>query len=90
MTQKLRRAGVPTEELDAPPALHLWHPRGPETTFGQAHYAGNRRLLDDYRGYSDAEFTRLCEVQRQLMGHLNKYRPVDGPVTSPAQSASSA
>ncbi|HEV3240037.1 MAG TPA: galactosyltransferase-related protein [Casimicrobiaceae bacterium] len=77
LTQKLLRAGVPTVEIDGPPALHLWHPRAPETTFGHPHYAANRRLLDDYRAYSDAEFTRLCEVQRQLMGHLNKYRPAN-------------
>lgn len=90
MTQKLRRAAVPTEELDGPPALHLWHPRAPKTTFGQPHYTDNRRLLDDYHGYSAAEFARLCEVQRQLMGHLNKYRPEDGPTTPPLIPASSA
>lgn len=77
MTQKLQRAGAQLAESggSAPPALHLWHPRSAETTFAQPHYADNCRLLDDYRAYSDAEFRRLCEVQRQLMGHLNKYRP---------------
>jgi hypothetical protein len=34
-------------------------------------------LLDAYHAYRDAEFTRLCEVQRQLMGNLHKYRPAD-------------
>jgi hypothetical protein len=75
MTQKLNRARVPTAEIDGPPAIHLWHPRPPEMTFGHPHYAANRRLLDAYGAYSDAELTRLCEVQRQLMGHLHKYRP---------------
>jgi hypothetical protein len=77
MTQKLRRAGVEAMQLDGPPAVHLWHPRSPETTFGHAHYADNVRLLDAYQAYSDAEFTRLCEVGRQLMGNLHKYRPAD-------------
>ena len=75
MTQKLRRAGVEAAQIDGPPALHLWHPRSRATTFGHAHYADNRRVLDAYAGYSDAEFTRLCEVQRQLMGNPHKYRP---------------
>ena len=77
MTHKLRRAGVPVVQIDGPPALHLWHPRSPETTFGHAHYGDNLALLDAYHAYSDAEFTRLCEVQRQLMGNLHKYRPAD-------------
>jgi hypothetical protein len=77
MTQKLRRAGVQAVQIDGPPALHLWHPRSPEATFGHAHYGDNRRVLDAYQDYSDAEFTRLCEVGRQLMGHLHKYRPAD-------------
>jgi hypothetical protein len=77
MTQKLLRAGVQALQLDGPPALHLWHPRSPETTFGQAHHAANRSVLDAYQVYSDAEFTRLCEVGRQLMGNLHKYRPAN-------------
>jgi hypothetical protein len=62
-------------EIDARPALHLCHPRSEETTFGQPHYEANVRLLADYQDYSDAEFARLCEVQRQMMGNLHKYRP---------------
>jgi|SRR5271165_6314909 len=77
MTQKLRRGGVPMTQIEGPPALHLWHPRSHETTFGHAHYAANVALLDAYHAYSDAQFARLCEVQRQLMGNLHKYRPAD-------------
>jgi hypothetical protein len=75
MTQKLRRSGVAMEHIDGPPALHLWHPRSPATTFGHPHYADNVALLDAYHAYGDAQFARLCEVQRQLMGNLHKYRP---------------
>jgi GT2 family glycosyltransferase len=75
MTAKLERAGVPLAEIGDEPALHLWHPRSTESTLGQPHYETNRRLLSDYAAYSDAEFARLCEVQRQVMGNLHKYRP---------------
>jgi hypothetical protein len=75
MTVKLQRARLAMGEIDARPALHLCHPRSEETTFGQPHYEANVRLLADYQDYSDAEFARLCEVQRQMMGNLHKYRP---------------
>lgn len=75
MSVKLRRAGVALSEIGDEPALHLWHPRSRESTLGQPHYAANRALLADYATYSDAEFTRLCEVQRQTMGNRHKYRP---------------
>jgi hypothetical protein len=75
MTAKLERAGVPLAEIGDQPALHLWHPRSTESTLGQPHYEANRRLLCDYAAYSDAEFARMCEVQRQVMGNLHKYRP---------------
>jgi len=75
MAIKLRRARIPSTEIGAQPAVHLWHPRSHETTVGQPHYQANLRLLADYRAYTDAEVTRLCEVQRQTMGNLHKYRP---------------
>jgi GT2 family glycosyltransferase len=75
MSVKLRRAQIPMAEIDKEPALHLWHPRSRETTLGQPHYEVNARLLADYDAYSEAELTRLCEVSRQTMGHLHKYRP---------------
>lgn len=75
MTQKLKLSGVLAARIVGPPALHLWHPHSPETTFGQPHYAENCRLLDEYKTYSEVEFTRLCEEQRQAMGNLHKYRP---------------
>jgi len=75
MTVKLRRAGVVLSEIGDEPALHLWHPRSRESTFGQPHYDANRALLADYATYGDGEFARLCEVQRQTMGNRHKYRP---------------
>lgn len=75
MTVKLRRAQVPSAMIDAQPALHLWHPRSQETTFGQPYHHANMQLLADYRAYTDAEFATVCEVQRQMMGNLHKYRP---------------
>jgi len=75
MTVKLRRAGVALSEIGDEPALHLWHPRPRESTLGQPRYDANRALLADYATYSDAQFTRLCEVQRQTMGNRHKYRP---------------
>ena len=77
MTYKLKRAGVRAAQVVGAPALHLWHPYLAETTFAHPHYADNRRLRDAYKAYSDAEFTRLCEVQRRTMGDLHKYRAGD-------------
>ena len=77
MTRKLERAGVALSEIGDEPALHLWHPRSQASTYAQPHYEANRRLLADYATYSNAEFTRLCEVQRQMMGNLHKYRPAE-------------
>jgi hypothetical protein len=75
MTVKLQRAGVALSEIGDEPALHLWHPRSHESTFGQPSYDANRALLADYATYGDAQFARLCEVQRQTMGNRHKYRP---------------
>jgi GT2 family glycosyltransferase len=77
MTRKLERAGVALSEIGDEPALHLWHPRSQVSTYAQPHYEANRRLLADYASYADAEFTRLCEVQRQVMGNVRKYRPLE-------------
>jgi hypothetical protein len=74
MSVKLSRARIPTTEINREPALHFWHPRSQETTFGQPHYQANARLLADYETCTDAELRRLCEVSRHTMGHLHKYR----------------
>jgi len=76
MMAKLEHAGVPLSEVGEEPALHLWHARSPQSTLGQPHYDANRRLLSDYAAYTDAELARLCDVQRQVMGNLHKYRPM--------------
>jgi hypothetical protein len=75
MSARIRRMNVATAEIAAEPALHLWHPRSQESTFGQPHYHANVALLAGYDRYSDAELARLCDVQRQSMGHVHKYRP---------------
>jgi hypothetical protein len=75
MTLKLQRARIALSEIGDEPALHLWHPRSRDSTLGQPHYDTNRALLADYATYSDAEFARLCEVQRQTMGNRHKHRP---------------
>jgi hypothetical protein len=75
MSAKIRRMRIATVEIDAQPALHLWHPRPRESTFGQPNYNANVALLDVYDRYSDAELAQLCEMQRETMGDLHKYRP---------------
>jgi len=75
MTRKLERAGIALSEIGEEPALHLWHPRSRDSTYDQPHYEANRTLLADYATYSDADFIRICEVQRQVMGNAHKYRP---------------
>jgi hypothetical protein len=75
MTIKLQRSGMRLAECGKRPALHLWHPRKPEDTHKQPHYAANRQLLADYAAYRDDELARLCEVQRQVIGNPHKYSP---------------
>jgi len=75
MTYKLERARLSAVELDERPALHLWHRRTAETTSGQPFYAANRALLDDYRRYSDAQLRRMADLQLQVVGSREKYRP---------------
>jgi glycosyltransferase involved in cell wall biosynthesis len=76
-TYKLQRARVPTFEFDEVPALHLWHPRAAPGLEGQhEHYANNCALVERYRRYTDAELLRLAEVQSQIVGYREKYRPL--------------
>lgn len=75
MSYKLERRRLSTVELDEAPALHLWHPRPLSQTGGQAHYPANMRVLQSYRALEEAAFERLLEVQQQLCGHREKYRP---------------
>ena len=76
LSWRIERSRLSCTELDIAPALHLWHARPREATFGQPHYAANQRLLDDYRNYADAQLERLAEVQLQLAGYREKYRPM--------------
>lgn len=75
MTMKVELARLSTCELDPGAALHLWHPRSPETTSGHAHYASNLALLADYARYDETTLARLFEVQRQIHGRRDKYVP---------------
>ena len=75
LTYKVQRKRISTLELDEVPALHLWHPRPQAQTLGQPHYAANKAPLAGYRALPEASFDRMLEVQRQLLGHREKYRP---------------
>jgi N-terminal domain of galactosyltransferase len=75
MSYKLERVRAPAVELDRRPALHLHHARPASQTMGQRHYASNRAVLADYPRLSDAELARFAEVQMQVIGHREKYRP---------------
>ena len=75
MTLKIQRARLATVELDERPAVHLWHPRPHGSTYDHPHYAENHGLVQRYLRYSDAELSRLGELNRQTMGHREKYRP---------------
>ena len=75
MSYRLERARVPAIELDRRPALHLAHLRPRAATFEQPHYAANRALLESYRQLDDAQLERFAEIQTQIIGHREKYRP---------------
>lgn len=76
LSHLVQRARLATLEMDEQPALHLWHPRPKEQTFGQPHYAQNRALAARYPLYNDSELQRLAEVSRQAIGNPHKYRPL--------------
>ncbi len=72
MSDLLRRAKVPTVELNTRPALHLYHSRGLSTTGNQPKYRNNIELLERQRHLSDAELARSAAVRRALIGHAEK------------------
>lgn len=76
LSYRIERSRIACTELDVSPAMHLWHARPREATFDQPSYAANRQLLDDYRRYADAQLDRLAEVQMQVLGRREKYRPL--------------
>lgn len=71
----LERLRTPAVELDRRPAVHLHHERSRAATMGQPHYADNLAVLADYRRLDDAEFARYAEIQAQIIGNREKYRP---------------
>lgn len=75
LSYRLERARLPAIELDVRPAVHLHHARPAASPQAHPHYADNLALLRRYRDCSDAELARMAEVQRQLLGERDKYRP---------------
>lgn len=75
MSYKIERSRMPSIELDQRAGVHLWHERSPALTSGHAHYASNCAVLEDYRRLSDAELVRFSEIQLQIIGERDKYRP---------------
>lgn len=71
MSVKLQRARAPVVQQPGP-AWHLWHPRAADQR-DEACYRNNLALLAHTRGCSDAQLVRMAEVQRQTMGHVEKY-----------------
>jgi N-terminal domain of galactosyltransferase len=76
MSYKMERMRLPGVELDRRPALHLFHARPLSATMQQPHYLANRALVDDYRQFEDAQLARFAEVQMQIAGFREKYRPL--------------
>ena len=77
MSYKVERRRLSAIELDENVALHLWHPRNLQTTRGHPDYQKNLQLLASYSAMDGRTFARFCEVQRQLAGNHEKYRPFD-------------
>ncbi|MBF5004250.1 galactosyltransferase-related protein [Diaphorobacter caeni] len=73
MSVKLQRAQMQVV-VQAGTALHLWHPRA-TAHIDQAQYQRNVAVLQSIRQCSDAQLARMAEVQRQVMGYSEKYRP---------------
>lgn len=73
MSLRLGRTTNEVAVVQGRTALHLWHARQPEMTFGNPHYQNNLARLHDLRDMPDPAFRFLCDVQRQIMGHPGKY-----------------
>jgi hypothetical protein len=67
-----RTSGI---ELEHRPALHLYHPRPRSATLGQPHYRDNVAVLAEHRSYDQRRLVRFAEVQAQVAGRVDKYRP---------------
>ena len=74
LSDLLRRAQVPTIELNSRAAAHLYHKRGPARTVDQPNYASNLQVLHSYSTLSDAELARSAAVRRALNGRAEKYQ----------------
>ena len=72
---KLERARVPMSVLSGT-ALHLYHPRS-DAQFDQKLYQNNLALLERLVHCSEASMARMIEVQRQIIGFADKYRPLN-------------
>ncbi len=59
--------------VDRQTAVHLWHPRSPEQTFGSPFYTSNRERLQRLAQMSREDLLFLIDVERQLMGNPDKY-----------------
>ncbi|KAA6186740.1 glycosyltransferase family 2 protein [Thiohalocapsa marina] len=77
MSLRLQRTTADIAELHQHNALHLWHQRPAETTYGSPHYANNLALLRELAAMQPERFRFLCEVQRQLTGNPGKYERLD-------------
>lgn len=75
MSYRIERARLATVELDRRVALHLHHERLRATTLEHPHYASNRALLAEYPSLEDAQLVRFSEIQLQVFGNREKYRP---------------
>lgn len=73
LTVKLTRMCVEIASLESRAAVHLWHPRPLEQTYGNPLYAESRRRLERLQRLQDDELQFLCDVQRQIMGNPDKH-----------------
>ncbi|QIL74368.1 hypothetical protein G7048_25320 (plasmid) [Diaphorobacter sp. HDW4B] len=72
---KLERARIQASVIPGM-ALHLWHARA-DAQMDQQLYQNNLALLDSLIQCSEARMARMVEVQRQIMGYQEKYRPTN-------------
>jgi predicted glycosyltransferase involved in capsule biosynthesis len=73
MTLKMHRMTDQLAALENRAAVHLWHERSVQSTFGNAHYPDNLKMLKDCAALPGESLRFLCDLQRQLMGNPGKY-----------------
>ncbi len=75
MSVKIQRSGMQVA-VQKGAAAHLWHPRATDSLDNER-YRQNLVVLERIKNVSNQQLQRMAEVQRQVIGAREKYRPME-------------